>query len=110
MTTPAAASLLPLTFEQQCRCEAIAYGYETQVLEVRGIAELAMQEGIAIGRACVVRALAGQATAHGSLVAALARLFVGVTGQSTTSCEWYEGILADATDEAYVALAASEQS
>jgi hypothetical protein len=39
------------------------------------------------------------------LLAAMGRLLVGVTGKSTPLCEWYEGILADATAECESALA-----
>ena len=44
-------------------------------------------------------------TAYRDVISALARLVVGVTKQSSTTCDWYEGILGDALDEAQQAIA-----
>lgn len=43
-----------------------------------------------------------------ALRSASIRLLVGLTGQSTQNCEWYEGIKEDAIDELTAALALAE--
>lgn len=42
--------------------------------------------------------------AHAELISAGIRMMVGITGESTATCEWYEGIPEDAAGESQAAL------
>lgn len=45
---------------------------------------------------------------HDALLAALDRMLVGITGESTPTCDWYEGIAEDTIEQARAALKSAE--